>query len=127
REMERQGYPEDPIVFYQKAKEIGNMRDTWLAIGMILDGVNTKKDPKRADELWIDYWCTDVLPAFANRPELVLPTLKAAAVRGVPSAMLRFSEANAKGQFGQAVNADAAADWKRKYDAAAVKLGKKPD
>ncbi len=125
RELERQGYPSDPIVVYQKAKEIGNMRDAWGAIIMIKEGSGTKKDPRRADELWRDYWCTEVLPAFATRPDLVLVHLNAAAKLSLPSAMLRLGEVYTKGQFGQPVNDRIAADWKSKYDAAVADNSRK--
>ena len=113
RVMEREGYPSDPNVQYQKAKEIGSMRDAWGAIIMV-----QQRDRRRADELWRDYWCTDVLPVFEDRPHIAFETLKAAAGGGLPSAMTRLSEAYAKGEFGQPVDQRLSAEWKSKHDAA---------
>src|SRR5262245_46011366 len=75
RQMEREGYPSDPYVMYSKAKEIGNMRSGWAAVTMALDGVGVKRDLERADQLWRDYWCTQVLPAFEDRREIAFESL----------------------------------------------------
>ncbi len=117
RAMEREGYPSDPNVVYQRAKEIGNMRDAWGAIIMVQEGVRTRRDLNRADELWKDYWCSQVLPAFEDRPQIAFETLKAAAGRGLPSAIIRLSEVYATGEFGQSVQQRLSVEWKNKYDA----------
>lgn len=121
RAMEREGYPSDPNVQYQKAKEIGNMRDAWGAIIMVQEGVGTKRDLRRADALWTDYWCSQVLPAFEDKRTAAFETLKAAAGRGLPTAMLRLSEVYAKGEFGQPTDQRLSAEWKTKYEAIQAK------
>ena len=121
RQMEREGYPSDPYVVYQKAKQIGNMRDAWGAIIMAHEGVGAKRDLGKADGLWKDYWCSQVLPAFEAKREYAFSSLKAAAGRGLPSAMIRLSEAYAKGDFGQAADSRLSEEWKAKYDALRAK------
>ncbi|TAK83278.1 MAG: hypothetical protein EPO20_18390 [Betaproteobacteria bacterium] len=113
RAMEHEGYPSDPNVMYQRAKEIGNMRDAWGAIIIV-----QRRDPRRADELWRDYWCSDVLPAFEDRPHIALESLRMAARQGVPSAMIRLSDVYDKGEFGQPIGQRLAEEWKSKHDAA---------
>lgn len=121
RAMEREGYPSDSNVLYQRAKEIGDMRAAWGAIIMVREGAGRKTDLNRADELWRDYWCSQVLPAFEEKPHIALETLKAAANRGLPSAMIRLSEVYARGEFGQPVQQQLSSEWKRKHDAAKVR------
>ena len=117
RAMEREGYPSDPNVQYRRAKEIGSLRSAWGAIIMVKSGVEEHKpDPRRADELWKDYWCSMELPANEDKPAFIFVHLKAAAERGLPTAMLRLSEAYAKGQFEQLANEDLSREWKAKYE-----------
>ena len=121
RAMQREGYPDDPNVQYRRAKEIGSLRDAWGAIIMVQEGVGTKPDAKRADALWKDYWCSQLLPEFEGRLDLALVHLKAAAARGLPTAMIRLSEVYAKGEFGQQADERLAAEWKAKHDGAKTK------
>ena len=117
RQMEREGYPSDPYALYYKAKEIGNMRDAWGAIIMAHEGVGAPRNLRKSDDLWKDYWCAQVLPAFEDKLDHAWSVLQASAGRGIPSAMLRMSEVYAKGEFGQAVDARLSDEWKRKHDA----------
>ncbi len=116
--MDRDGYPSDPLVMYQRANEIGDMRAAWGAIIMVQEGVNTKRDLWRADELWRGHWCLQVLPAFEDKPHVAFEVLKAAAGRGLPSAMIRLSEVYSAGGFGQPADQQRAEEWRKKYDAA---------
>jgi len=116
RQLEREGYPSDPYAVYLKAKEIGNMRDAWGAIIMAQEGVGAPPDLQKTDELWKDYWCSQVLPVFEDRPGTVWGVLQSSAARGFPSAMLRVSEVYAKGELLQAINPRLSQEWKEKYD-----------
>jgi hypothetical protein len=117
RQMEREGYPTDPYEVYGRAKEIGNMRDAWGAIIMAQEGVGAHLDLQKADGLWKDYWCSQVLPAFEDKPDYAWGVLQSSAGRGLPSAMFRISEVYAKGEFGQAVNQRLSQEWREKYEA----------
>ena len=117
RQMEREGYPTDPYEVYRRAKEIGNMRDAWGAIIMAQEGVGAHLDLQKADGLWKDYWCTQVLPAFEDNPDRTWGVLQTSAGRGLPSAMFRISEVYAKGELSQGVNPRLSQEWKEKYEA----------
>lgn len=119
-QMQREGYPSDPYSVYSRAKEIGNMRDAWGAVIMAHEGVGAPRDLRKSDDLWKDYWCTQVLPAFEDKLDYAWRDLENFAGRGVPSAMLRISEVYAKGEFGQAVNPRLSEEWKRKYEAVLI-------
>jgi hypothetical protein len=107
----------DPALAYKEAKAKKSMKEAFLAVSMAVD-----RNPKLADELWKDYWDTQVLPTFANRPHIALETLNWAAKKRIASAMLRLSEVYEKGEFGAPTDPQLAADWKAKGRAAASKL-----
>jgi TPR repeat protein len=117
--LQREGYPDDPLVTYRRAKEYGDRKSAWGAIIMV-----QQQDLKGADDLWKDYWDTLVLPEYSNQHALLLVYLRAAAERRLPSAMARLSEVYSKGEFGMAANATLAAEWAEKANAARAALRK---
>lgn len=110
RSISREESPSDPAERYAKAKEVGNLRVAWGAIVLAQE-----KDRRKADALWRDYWCSEVLAAFEDRPDTAFGMLKAAAERGLPSAMLRLSQVYARGEFGQPADAKLAAEWRSRH------------
>lgn len=103
--IQREAHPTDPILQYQRAKETGRIRDGWRAILMVQRGGQGRSaDLKLADALWRDYWCSEVLPAYEDRSLMAFKTLKNAAGHGLPSAVIRLSEAYDKGEFGQPID-----------------------
>lgn len=112
RALDRDEYASNPEALYHKAKEIGNLRAAWGAI------IRAHwQDRRKADALWRDYWCSEVLAAFEDRPFAAFGMLKAAAERGLPSAMRRLSDVYARGEFEQPKDQQLAREWKRKYQA----------
>jgi hypothetical protein len=101
------------LAMYQKARQARNMTDAWTAIQLLL-----RADPIQADELWKEFWQSEVLPRYSNRPDRALEALNAAAERGFASAMVRLSEVYSKGEFGVPANSALAAQWKKKASVA---------
>jgi len=116
RAIQREPIPTDPILKFQRAKQTGNVADGWRAIAMVQKGGEGKNgDPRLADALWRDHWCSVVLPAYEDRPLMAFKTLKHAAGHDIPSAAIRLSEVYDKGQFGQPVDKRRAESVRRHY------------
>ena len=111
REMPRLA---DPVAEYRRSKITGNLADGWRAIKSIQGG-QAGSDPRLADALWLDFWCTEARPAWEDNPLKTFKSLKDAAGHGIPTAMIRLSHAYAKGEFGQPVEPRRAAAWKERY------------
>src|SRR5688572_31087015 len=109
----------NPVAEYQRSKLTGNLADGWRAIKAVQNGAEGRSaDPRLADALWLDFWCSEVLPAYEDRQLLTFKTLKDAAGHGIPTAMMRMSHAYAKGEFGQPADQKRSAAWKDRYFAA---------
>jgi hypothetical protein len=109
----------DPVTEYRRSKLTGNVADGWRAIKAVQTGVPGKNaDPRLADALWLDFWCSEVRPAYEGNPLLTFKTLKDAAGHGIPTAMLRISHAYAYGEFGQPVDKGRSKVYRDKYFAA---------
>jgi hypothetical protein len=105
----------DPVAEYQRSKLTGNMADGWRAIKAIQAGANGRHaDPKLADALWLDFWCSEVLPA-ALKDSSTYKAVKDAAGHGIPTAMIRLSYIYGRGEFGQRMDKRRSAAWRDKY------------
>jgi TPR repeat protein len=111
----------EATAMYEKAKKAGNMTDAWSAILMAQDSA-----PRQADEMWNDFWHSQVVHRFEHRPHRALEALQASAARGLPSAMERLGAVYAKGEFGAAVNPRLSNEWKSKAAAARAAHGARP-
>src|SRR5688500_4398376 len=60
----------NPVAEYQRSKLTGHLRDGWRAIKAVYRGEGTRADPKLADALWLDFWCSELLPAYVDQPLL---------------------------------------------------------
>lgn len=106
----------DPVAEYRRSKLTGNLADGWRAIKALQSGVQGRSaDPRLADALWLDFWCSEVRPAYEDNPILAFKVLKDGAGHGIPTAMIRLSHAYARGEFRQPVDRRRAAAWKDRY------------
>jgi hypothetical protein len=105
----------NPVAEYQRSKVTGQLRDGWRAIKAVYRGEGMRADPKLADALWLDFWCSELLPAYEDDPIQKYKAIKDAAGHGIPTAMIRLSYVYAKGEFGRPVDQRRAATLKEQY------------
>jgi TPR repeat protein len=108
-------YSDDPMEQFRQAMERRSMKAAWSAVIIVQQGAGTKRDPKRADEMWSELWDKLAQPsAGLNPPPNAVSLLRAAANLGLPSAMRRLSEILEHGEFGFTPDPIAAAEWRKR-------------
>lgn len=112
-------YSDDPMEQFRQAIERRSIKAAWSAVLIVQHGAGTKRDPKRADEMWSELWDKLAQPsAGLNPPANAVSLLIGAAKNGLPSAMRRLSEILERGEFGVTPDPIAAAEWRKRAEVA---------